>query len=84
MRFLNLLIAVLAFPTVCWTDTTYVPDAYRTIQEAIDTSVNGDTVIGREGTYVENIDFIGKALRGRFNNVVRVLGNNYISRLCGP
>ncbi|MHC4946306.1 MAG: right-handed parallel beta-helix repeat-containing protein, partial [Planctomycetota bacterium] len=42
--------------------TVYVPDNYPTIQAAIDASSNGDTIIVRSGTYVENIDFVGKAI----------------------
>ena len=42
--------------------TRYVPDDHPTIQGAIDACVNGDTVIVRPGTYVENIDFSGKAI----------------------
>ena len=43
--------------------TIYVPDDYLTIQGAIDAaSVNGDKIIVRPGTYVENIDFLGKAI----------------------
>ncbi len=37
-----------------------VPDDYSTIQEAIDQSKNGDTVLVKPGTYTENIDFKGK------------------------
>jgi len=40
--------------------TFYVPDNYATIQEAIDAVVNGDTVIVRAGSYLENITFRGK------------------------
>lgn len=40
----------------------YVPDNHPTIQDAISVSVDGDMVIVRPGTYVENIDFLGKAI----------------------
>ena len=40
----------------------YVPDDFTTIQAAIDGSVSGDVILVRSGTYVENIDFHGKAV----------------------
>src|SRR5215208_132199 len=42
--------------------TRRVPADYPTIQQAINASVNGDTVLVAQGTYVENIDFLGKAI----------------------
>ncbi len=36
-----------------------VPDDYETIQEGIDASTDGDTVLVQPGTYVENINFNG-------------------------
>ena len=43
--------------------TIHVPADYPTIQEGIDASVDGDTVLIAEGTYFENgIDFLGKAI----------------------
>ena len=42
--------------------TIYVPDDYPTIQGAINAAVDFDTIIVRPGTYVENIDFAGKAI----------------------
>ena len=37
-----------------------IPDDYSTIQEGINASVNGDTVLVQPGTYVENINYNGK------------------------
>jgi hypothetical protein len=39
-----------------------VPQEYSTIQEAIDSSTHGDTILVSDGTYVENIRFHGKAI----------------------
>ena len=39
-----------------------VPADYDAIQQAIDASVNGDTVLVAEGIYYERIDFSGKAI----------------------
>ena len=40
----------------------FVPDNYPTIQAAINAANPFDTIYVRAGTYVENIDFIGKAI----------------------
>jgi len=37
-----------------------IPDDFSTIQEGINNSVNGDTVLVQPGTYTENINFNGK------------------------
>lgn len=42
--------------------TIYVPGDYAKIQEAIDAAVNGDTIIVAPGIYVEQINFLGKAI----------------------
>lgn len=38
------------------------PAPYSTIQSAINASVDGDTVVVMPGTYIENIDMLGKAI----------------------
>jgi hypothetical protein len=40
----------------------YVPNDYTKIQSAINASVNGDIIIVSSGTYIENINFFGKAI----------------------
>ena len=54
------LLGVLVLTTALFGATIYVPDDYATIQDAIDASVGGDTIIVRSGTYGEDISMYGK------------------------
>jgi len=65
MRLIGALIAILFFPAFAIPSTIYVPDDHATIQGAIDAAFNGDVIVVRAGTYVENIDFVGKAITVR-------------------
>jgi len=49
-------------PTISASTTISVPADYTTIQEAINSSSNGDTVLVSPGVYFENIDFLGKLI----------------------
>ena len=47
--------------------TIYVPDDYPTIQEAVNNASIGNTIIVRDGTYIENVD-VNKRLTIRSEN----------------
>jgi predicted outer membrane repeat protein len=57
----SLLTALLA-PPLAAQPTVYVPDDYPTIQGAIDAASDGWTILVRPGRYVENTDYLGKAI----------------------
>jgi len=62
MKFPFLLASLVLILVQARSETVCVPVEYPTIQEAIDSAANGDTIIVRPGTYFENIDFLGKAI----------------------
>ncbi len=48
--------------TVTYADVINIPDDFESIQEAIDASEDGDTVLIQPGEYTETINFDGKAI----------------------
>jgi len=50
------LVMVASIGVVAAVTTIYVPDNYAKIQWAVDNATDGDTIIVRDGTYVENVD----------------------------
>jgi parallel beta-helix repeat protein len=62
MRNALTILSIVLFSSICLGATIYVPDHYPTIQGAINASASGDQIVVRRGTYVENIDFLGKAI----------------------
>ena len=65
---ISLFLAVGFATSVTAQSTWYVPDDFPTIQDGINGSANGDTVIVRDGTYFENINFNGKAIHLQSEN----------------
>jgi parallel beta-helix repeat protein len=53
---------IVTIPTIAIADTIVVPDDQPTIQAGIDAAVDGEMVLVKPDTYVENIDFLGKAI----------------------
>jgi len=62
MRYLLVTAIVFAFPAIAMSTTIHVPADQPTIQAGIDSAVNGNTVLVAPGTYLENINFLGKAI----------------------
>jgi hypothetical protein len=58
---LSLLLCISALNIVLG-NTLRIPQDYSTIQQAIDNSTDGDTIIVSRGTYFENINYRGKGI----------------------
>ena len=65
MRSAICIAVLLFFARAAIPGTLHVPGQYSTIQQAIDAAVNGDLILVAPGTYVENIDFLGKVITVR-------------------
>ncbi|MBN1406409.1 MAG: T9SS type A sorting domain-containing protein [Calditrichaceae bacterium] len=55
-----LLILVIPFMLLAQSNRINVPDDFTKIQDAINSSVDGDTILVAPGTYYENVNFRGK------------------------
>ena len=72
MRNFSLLFFILVFTTIQTysQDTIHVPADYSTIQAGIDAAQNGNIVLVDDGTYLENINFNGKAITVASNFII--------------
>lgn len=62
LQYLCVLILMSVGWRIAWADILSVPSNYATIQQAFDAAVSRDTVLVAPGAYVENINFLGKAI----------------------
>ena len=62
MYLLSVLLVLVLLSVGVSANTIYVPDQLFSIQQAIDISSDGDSILVRPGTYTENINFHGKSV----------------------
>jgi len=62
MRFLITFLVIVTISVHSSAEVINVPDDFDIIQDAVDASEDGDTVLVQPGEYVENINFSGKAI----------------------
>jgi len=67
------------FPIFSFSQIIHIPSDYPTIQEGINASENGDTVLVDTGTYFENINFNGKSITVT-SNYLTTLDTSFISQ----
>lgn len=58
----DLILVIIFTSSLIFPQVLNVPEKFRTIQSAIASSSDGDTVLVADGTYYENINFLGKKI----------------------
>ncbi len=62
MKKFAMVLCCLFFYCPLWANIIHVPGDQATIQAGINAAVDGDTVLVADNTYIENINFLGKAI----------------------
>jgi len=79
MRVLRILMLLQMFGSLGWPATIRVPKDQPTIEDGINAANNGDLILVAPGTYVENVNFLGKDVTvksSRGPKVTIIDGNN--------